>query len=58
MAQWDTGVAVPPVRPYSGSNRELDPMERAFIERVFREDPQCADRIAALIYSQHPDLRH
>jgi hypothetical protein len=37
---------------------EFRPLEKAFIERVFRQDPQCADRITALIYSQYPDRRH
>jgi hypothetical protein len=40
------------------TRREFGPLERAFIEHVMRNDPRCADRIAALIYSQHSDLRH
>jgi hypothetical protein len=39
----------------------LDPsamLERGFIDRVRIDAPDVLDRIAVLIYSQHPDRRH
>jgi hypothetical protein len=38
--------------------RELGPMERAFIEHVFRNDPHCANRLMALITSTFPQFRN
>ena len=38
--------------------RDFDAIEHGFLQRVFRDDPQLADRMAQRIYAVFPQLRH
>jgi hypothetical protein len=38
--------------------RDFDAIEHGFLRRVFRDDPQLANRMAQRIYAAFPQLRH
>lgn len=43
---------------HRGSLDELKPLSAGFVGRIFSDDPAAVDRVAALVFAVHPQLRN